>query len=116
MDLSLTHSYPGPNRLADRLLAIHEVSSKYTKVLKELSTTCFTKERLLKDIEAIEKATKGPLAREAKAVAARRKGAPGFGPPGGMFGRPPTLRTFVAKRTASVGAQLAGRSNGYVPR
>jgi putative membrane-bound dehydrogenase-like protein len=116
MNLSLTRPYPGPNKLADRLLADKAVSRKYHKILRELSTTCFTRERLLKDVEAIEKATKGPLAREAKAAAARRKRTGGFGPPGAMFGTPPSLRTFVAKRTASVAAQLAGKSKGYVPR
>ena len=54
-------------------------------------------------------------AREAKAVAARKEGG-GFGPPGGMFGKPPDLRTFVAKRTESIEAQLDGKSKGYVPR
>jgi hypothetical protein len=42
-----------------------------------------------------------------------RKG--GFGPPGGMFGQAPSLRTFVEKRTASAAAQLAGTSKGHVP-
>jgi putative membrane-bound dehydrogenase-like protein len=118
MNLSLTRPYPGENRLADRLLASKEVSQKYRKIALELSTTCFTKERMLKDIEAIEKTTKEPLARETKAVAARRKGAPGFGfgPPGGMFGNPPDLRTFAQKRPVAVAAQLAGKDKGYVPR
>ncbi len=116
MDLSLTRPYPGPNRLADRLLAIKEVREKYRQVLKELSTTCFTRERLLKEIEAVEKTTKAALARETKAAAARREGARGFGPPPGMLGRPPGLRAFAEKRTASVAAQLAGKSKGYVPQ
>ncbi len=112
MDLSLTRPYPGPNKLTDRLLAIKEVSRQYQKVLKELSTTSFTKERLLKDIEAIEKTAKAPLAREAKAAAARGEKGGGFG----MFAKPPELRTFVAKRTDSVAAQLDGKSKGYVPK
>jgi hypothetical protein len=49
-------------------------------------------------------------------VAARREQAGSFGPPGGLGARPPDLRTFVEKRTASVAAQLAGKSKGYVPR
>ena len=32
-----------------------------------------------------------------------------------MYGRTPDLRTFVEKRTASVEAQLAGRSKGFAP-
>jgi spore coat protein CotH len=118
MDLNLTRPYAG-NRLVDRLLAIDGMSEKYRKVVEELARTVFTKERLLKDVEAIEKTTKDLIAKEAKAVAARKEGAGGlgFGPPGGgMFGRSPDLRTFVDKRTASVEAQLAGKSQGYVPR
>src|SRR5262249_24810191 len=116
MDLSLTHPYPGENKLPDRLLAIKEVSEKYQKLLKELSTTCFTKDQLLKDAEAIEKATKDIRAREAKAVETRKEPPPGFGPPGGMGPQAPDVKTFAQKRTESVAAQLAGQSKGYVPQ
>ena len=112
----LTHPYPGENKLADRLLAIKDVKESYGKLLKELSSTCFTKERLLKEIEAVEKTTKEPLAREAKATAARKEGPPGFGPPGGKGPQAPDLRAFVEKRTASVTAQLDGKSKGFVPQ
>ena len=117
LDLSLTHPYAGQNRLVDRLLAMPEVSEQYQKLLRELAATAFAKDRLLKDVEAIEKATKEPLAREAKAVAVRKEGPGGFGfgPPSGMGGRSPDLRTFVEKRTASVVAQIEGKSKGYVP-
>jgi putative membrane-bound dehydrogenase-like protein len=116
MDLSLTHPYPGENKLADRLLAIKDVKERYAKLLKELSTTCFTKERLLKEIEAVEKTTKDPLAREAKATATRKEGPPGFGPPGGKGPQTPELRAFVEKRLTSVTAQLDGKSKGFVPQ
>src|SRR5262249_23314186 len=69
-----------------------------------------------KDVEAIEKTTKDLIAKETKAAQARKEGAGGFGPPGGMFPQPPDLRTFVEKRTASVTAQLGGKSKGYVPQ
>jgi putative membrane-bound dehydrogenase-like protein len=115
MDLSLTHPYPGDNKLVGRLLAMEEVSAKYQKLLKDLSATCFTKEQLLKDVEAIEKAIKEPLARDRKAVEARREAPPGFGPPGAQAPQPPDLRTFADKRTASVAAQLSGKSKGFVP-
>jgi putative membrane-bound dehydrogenase-like protein len=116
MDLSLFRPYPGENKLADRLLAVKDVKDRYGKLLKELSSTCFTKERLLKEIEAVEKTTKEPLAREAKATAARKEGPPGFGPPGGKGPQAPDLRAFVQKRTASVTAQIAGKSKGFVPQ
>ncbi len=115
MDLSLTHPYPGQNKLVERLLAIKEVSEKYQKLLKELSEKTFTKKQLLEDMEAIEKVTKEPLAREKKAVEARKETAGGFGAPGGAAPQPPDLKTFAEKRTASVAAQLAGKSKGFTP-
>ena len=115
MDLSLNHPYSGENKLIDRLLAMKDVQERYQKLLRELSASCFTKEILLKDIAAIETATKDITAKEKKAVEARKEGAGGFGPPGGMFGRSVDLRTFVEKRTASIVDQLDGKSKGYVP-
>jgi spore coat protein CotH len=117
VDLSVLHPHRGQNRLIDRLLAMKDVNAKYRTLLKELTTTCFTKERLLKDLSAIEKVTKEPLAREARAVRARKEapGGFGFGPPGGVFGQSLPPRRFIEKRTESVAAQLAGKSKGYVP-
>jgi putative membrane-bound dehydrogenase-like protein len=115
-DLSLTRPYPGANKLVDRLLAVKEIKEKYQKLLGDLSKKAFTRERLLKEIEAVEKVTKEPLAKEKKASEARKEGPAGFGPPGGAAPQPPDLRTFVRKRTASVAAQLAGKGKGYVPR
>lgn len=113
MNLSLEHPHIGQNKLIDRLFAMKEVKEKYLKTLKELSTTVFTKEKLLKDLAALEKATKEPLAREKTAMAARKEFA-AKGPFGGIGVGPP-LTTFVEKRTASVLAQLAGERKGYVP-
>jgi putative membrane-bound dehydrogenase-like protein len=116
MDLSITRPYPGENKLPDRLLAVKEINAKYQQLLKELSTTVFTKERLLKDAEAVAQATKSVLAKEAKAVAARKEPPAGFGPPGGAGPQPPDLKTFAEKRTRSVANQLAGAGKGYVPK
>lgn len=117
-DLSLTHPYPGENRLMDRLMAIQEVNERYQKILRELSATCFSKEKLLKDLDAITSVTKEPLAKERKAVEARKEGGGvGFGPPGGgMFGRSQDVHAFIEKRTASVVAQLEGKSKGFIPQ
>jgi spore coat protein CotH len=116
--LSLTHPHLGENKLIDRLLAMDEVKEKYQKLLRELSAGCFARERLLKDLDAIEKATKEPLGKETKAAEARKERPQGFGagPPGGMFGAGVPLKTFIERRTESVAAQLAGKSQGYVPR
>jgi putative membrane-bound dehydrogenase-like protein len=117
MDLSVMKPYPGENKLPDRLLAIKDVNEKYKKVLKELSTTVFTKDQLIKDADALEKATKEIREKEAKAVAARKEAALGFGGPGGgMAPQAPDIKTFAEKRTESVAAQLAGKSKGYVPQ
>lgn len=113
VNLSLEHPHIGQNRLIDRLFAMKDVKEKYVKTLNELSTTCFAKENLLKDLAAIEHATKEPLAREKAAMAARRESTKG--PFSGVVGQGPPLTTFVEKRTASVRAQLAGERKGYVP-
>lgn len=115
LDLSVTQPYAGEHKLISRLLAIQDVNAKYQQILKDLTATCFSKEQLLKDVDAIEAATKDVIARETKAAAARKEGAGGFGSRGGgRFGPSPDLRTFVEKRTASVAEQLAGTSKGYV--
>ena len=119
IDLSLTHPYAGQNKLIDRLLAVKAVNDKYQQVLKDLAATAFRKERLLADIDVIEKTTKEIKDKDAKAAAARKEGGGGMfggGPPGGrMFGPTPDLKSFVEKRTASVAAQLAGESKGFTP-
>jgi putative membrane-bound dehydrogenase-like protein len=115
MDLSLTKPYPGDNKLPDRLLAIKRVSERYRTIVEKLFTTAFGSDRLLAEIEAIEKATQPVREKEAKAVAARSEQAAGFGG-GGPGPQAPDLRSFVQKRSASVAAQLAGTSKGFVPR
>ena len=114
MDLSFTHPYAGTHRLTERLLAVPGGGERYQKLVKELAATCFEKQRLLQRLEAVESATKELVERDAKAAAARKDGGSGFGPPG-MFGKPPALKEFIEKRTASVAAQVAGTSKGYVP-
>lgn len=116
MDLSVLKPYPGENKLPDRLLAIKDVREKYQKLLRELTATAFTKDQLIKDAEAIDKATKDIREKEAKAVAARKEPPPGFGGPGGGGPQPPTIKRFAEKRAESVAVQLAGKSKGFVPQ
>lgn len=117
MDLSLARPINGQNRLISRLFAIKEIDDKYQALLKELVASVFTKEALLRDVETIEATTRLPKENEAKALAARHEIGYGFGPlgVGALFIRVPDLRTFVEKRTASVNAQIAGKSKGFVP-
>ncbi len=114
MDMSLARPYGGENRLADRLLAIKEMREAHQKILKDLATTVFRKDRLLADAAAIEGATKAIIAKEAEARAERAEPPVGFGPPGAPTA--PDLRTFAEKRTASIADQIAGKKNGYRPQ
>jgi len=114
MDMSLARPYGGDNRLADRLLAIKDVREAYRKVLTDLASSVFRKERLLADTAAIEGATKAILVREAAARAGRAEPPVGFDPPGAPSA--PDLRTFAEKRSVSIADQLAGKKEGYRPR
>ena len=97
----------------DRLLANKVVAAKYQKIVKDMAATVFTQEKLLKDIDAIDKATCDIIARDQKAAKVRKEqaGFP-FVLPGGDV---PDLRKFVAKRVESVAKQVEGKSKGYVP-
>ena len=95
MDMSVARPYGGENRLADRLLDIKEVREAHQKILKELATTVFRKERLLADAAAIEGVTEAIVEREEAARADRAEPPVGFGPPGAPTA--PDLRTFAEK-------------------
>jgi len=116
MELSYRKPHP-QNRLADRLLGIKDHRERYEEIVKEVATTTFTRERLLKELHDFEGATSDLLARERKAAETRREGGGGFGPPNmGPFGRVPDVKPFLEKRTESIAAQLAGKSKGYEPQ
>src|SRR5207302_1935505 len=83
IDMSIEHPHLGEINLIDRLLAMRDVKQAFRKEIRRLNETVFTEEALGKEIDAIEAATKDPLAREKKAAEARREGGFGFGPPGG---------------------------------
>ena len=86
MDLSLSHAHSDDHRLILRLFAIDEVKSKYDEILRELTAGCCSTERWLRDLEVIEKTTKGARQRESAALEKRgdpdyRSPRPGFHPP-----------------------------------
>jgi spore coat protein H len=115
LDLSLLHPYSGQNRLIERTLAVPEHRKRYLDIIGELTTTAFSKESLLKSIDAIQATTQAALDREAAAVSERgeRPGqTAGFG---GMINRGISPRTFVDQRLASVQRQLARKSEGTPP-
>lgn len=112
MDLNVMHPYPGDCRLADRVLGIPQYRDQYQAILKELSQGPFTKQRLMAEVETMEKHIKASVERDTK-VTTDRKETGGFN---AFFGKPPELKVFVEKRTASVDAQLAGKSKGFTPQ
>lgn len=116
MDLSLLHPYGGTHKLTDRLLATPEIAATYQKLLKELAAGPFAKERLQTKLARFEETSRGPRERDTQAAAKRQEGPGPGGFGGGMFGAPPELPAFIETRTASVAAQLAGTSKGFVPQ
>jgi spore coat protein CotH len=118
VELSINHPHAGKNQLLDRLFAIKEHKERYLAILKDLTVTSFTKKKFLDNLEGIEKALKEPMAKEAKAVAARKEGrVGGFGMGfNGQFGHSMPPRKFIEKRTESVAAQLDGKTRGFEPK
>ena len=76
MDLSLLHPHSsGGHKLIDRLFAIEAVKAKYDRIISELVAGPFSRERLLRNIERIEKTIQEALERDAAAIAYRGKHA-----------------------------------------
>ena len=114
MDLSLHQPYAGPHRLTDRLMAVPGVRDQYQAILKELAAGPYSKAKLHERLAGYEAVVKELRDKDLAAGAARKEPVgPAFTP--GFFGKPPTMETFVERRTASVAAQLAGTSKGHVP-
>ncbi len=116
MDLSVIRPYPGENKLSDRLLAIPDIRQQYLDLLRDLSTSAFDTEKLTALVDEFDAATQAVREQEAAALAARNEPPAGFGGLGGAGPQPPALKTFFEKRAASVAAQLAGNSVGFVPQ
>ncbi len=114
MNMSLYRPYGGENRPVDRLLAMKEVRDAQRKILTELASTVFDKERLLADIKTIDDSTRELIRRENASRVERVEPPIGFGPPGAPTA--PDLITFVEKRSISIADQLAGKKTVYHPR
>ena len=115
MDLSVMKPYPGENKLPDRLLSNKAIADRYRELLGVLTTTAFTKDKLVKSATIVESATKGIRDKEQQALAARPAPAGSLGP-GPVGPQPPDIKTFAEKRFASIASQLNGKSKGYVPQ
>ncbi|MFM7249928.1 MAG: CotH kinase family protein [Planctomycetaceae bacterium] len=116
--LSIDHPHAGDDRLLDRLLAIPARRARYRGLVEQHFATLFRSGLLARELDAIEAALREPLALESLAELDRGESqAAARGPfGGGRFGDSLPPREFIAKRAASVAAQLEGREEGFVPR
>jgi spore coat protein H len=106
-NMNLLKPASGKLKLVDRLLAMPEVDQRYRKIVQEIAANAFTKEKLLAEIDAMEKVTSPHLAAEAKAKSARKEknDKPG-GWIAGFFDAQPPIRSFIEGRTAAVTKQV----------
>ena len=116
MNLSLTRSYAGPHRLTERRVGRTGVAEQVPRVAQGVVELNSVRQgaRLLKQLGARRKrrsrsrstGTRRPRPRAREAAA----------PANFMFGiKPPAMKSFVEKRTASVAARMAGTSKGLRP-
>jgi spore coat protein H len=111
-NFSIDHPHMGQNKLIDRLFAMPEVKGVYREHVKRLHVDLFASGKLAKDAAAIESLVKESIAKE-KAAATKRKEDFAAGNP--FAPKPFPIAEFIGKRSAAVGEQLAGRSQGVVP-
>lgn len=135
MDLSVDHPFTRVNYLAERLLQAPALKDRYHQIVRGLLATNFSTARLFPLIEAMTATIRSAAASDRMippgqfeaAVADSNLSAAllgeadgrtefGRGGPGGPRRSPPPLKTFIRQRIASATLQLAGRTNGYVPR
>ena len=112
MDMSLARPYGGQNRLADRLLAIPDVRDAHQKVVKELASTVFRKDRLLADVGGHRRRDEGdPRARGRGA--GRAGGAARRVRPAGCSGGP--RPADVRREAVRLDRRSARRQEGRLP-
>lgn len=100
---SIAKPYIGKVPLVERVLGMAEHEKTYRAVVKELAEGPLSEKELYKELDILEAVVKDSVARE-KAPAFR------FG-----FSKPKIpVREFIQKRSASVAAQLEGKSEGKV--
>lgn len=114
LDLSVVQPYAGPHRLTKRLFGVPGMRDKYLGIVKELAAGPFSNEQLMARVTAADATVKVLRGSDAAAGLARKEPV-GPAMAGGMFGTPPPPEKFIARRTASVAAQLAGTSKGHIP-
>jgi spore coat protein H len=111
-NFSVDHPHMGENKLIDRLFAMPEVKAAYREHVKRLHADLFVSGKLAKDAEAIAAVLKESIEKEKKAAAGRKEEFAGNHP---FAPKPFPIAEFIQKRSAAVGEQLAGRSQGTIP-
>ena len=111
MKLSLSHPHSSDeHKLIDRLFAIESVKLKYDNIISHLTEGIFSKKQLLRKFEELDKATLSARKRDKAALQSRNER--GYPSPFGY--RPPSIREFIEKRTASINRQLNESETGYI--
>lgn len=111
MDLSFIRPYGPEHKLTERILAMPGMRDRYLGLLKNCSQTTLAPDRLKAELARIRQTAGDLIERDRKATTDRKEKknpGPGFMVP------PPDLDLFVAKRSISLGHQLAGRSEGHL--
>ncbi|WP_321475287.1 CotH kinase family protein [uncultured Paludibaculum sp.] len=133
--LSIQHPWQGQNRFLERVFQVGDFKKLYLARLAEINKTVGQPARLSKQVDeiaalirpAVKEESAEKLARFEKAVSGQSAEpggfpggeGPGGPPPGGQGGRMgprmggmKPIKGFVGPRSASVAAQLAGKSQG----
>ena len=111
MNLSLAHPHSlDEHKLIDRLLSIESIKLRYDKIINQLVGGVFSKEQLTKKFEKMERAVIAARERDTAAIGARNER--GYPAPFGY--KPPGIREFIDKRSASIARQLKGMETGYI--
>ncbi|MBM3996974.1 MAG: hypothetical protein FJ303_22905 [Planctomycetes bacterium] len=96
----------GRIKLVDRLFALPEVQEKYLKVVKEIAGLAFSRQRLLKELDAMQAALRQHLALEKEAMEARKDKRDAASEAFANWFAPAEMRSFIERRTAAVAKQL----------
>lgn len=118
--LSVNKPWMNENRFLERVFKVAEFKKLYLARFAEFDKTVFKPERFQKQVDALAPVIRPAIREESEGKAERFEAAVrGETPSGGGFGFPgfggaKPIKGFVAARAASIGDQLAGKSEGKV--
>ena len=116
--LNLFHPQVGEAKVIDRLLAIPAHKETYRKHLMTLNASFADDGPALRQFKELTEALRAAMGREAewKAKHPPKQAAGPFGSFPNLFAQVPPVDEFIRKRRDAVADQLAGKSEGYLPR